>query len=174
MKHHILILFTADSLSDKSFFLKLWVKMLLANHFENFLKCNISRKTFLVFCIKISIEVSLKQIPSFFGGHSHACPKYPKQQAFAIFLQYLKKKGRHEVDFLHPDKQTFYVILSILVSMASHTQSTQNNKFAKSLLYLKKELRHKVDFCTDKHQSIQKVGTIIPDGCSQACLKYAK
>ena len=65
MKHHILILFTADSLSDKSFFLKLWVKMLLANHFENFLKCNISRKTFLVFCIKISIEVSLKQIPSF-------------------------------------------------------------------------------------------------------------
>ena len=58
--------------------------------------------------------------------------------------------------------------------MASHTQSTQNNKFAKSLLYLKKELRDKVDFCTDKYQSIQKVGTIIPDGYSQACLKYAK
>ena len=41
-----------------------------------------------------------------FGGHNHTCPKYPKQQVFAIFLQYLKKEGRHEVDFLHADKQT--------------------------------------------------------------------
>ena len=34
-------------------------------------------------------------------------PKAPKKQVFAIFLQYLKKEGKHEVDFLHVDKQTF-------------------------------------------------------------------
>ena len=36
-----------------------------------------------------------------FGGHSQACPKYLKQ-VFAISTQYLKKEGRHEVDFSHP------------------------------------------------------------------------
>ena len=71
--------------------------------------------------------------------------------------------------------KTFYkLILSILLNMASLAQSTQNNKFAKSLQYLKKEVRDKVDFCRDKLQSIQKVGTVISDGCSQACLKYSK
>ena len=47
MKHHIVhivIYFTANPLSDKILFLKLWVKMLMANHIENLLKCNISRK----------------------------------------------------------------------------------------------------------------------------------
>ena len=48
-----------------------------------------------------------------FGGHNQACPKYPKQQVFAIFLQYLKKEGRHEVDFLHADKQTFLQVDTI-------------------------------------------------------------
>ena len=42
-----------------------------------------------------------------FSGHSQACLKYPKQQVFAIFLRYLKKEVRHEVDFLHADKQKF-------------------------------------------------------------------
>ena len=58
--------------------------------------------------------------------------------------------------------------------MTSHAQSTQNNKFAKSFQYLKKEVRDEVDYCTDKHQSIQKVDTIISVGCSQASLKYSK
>ena len=48
-----------------------------------------------------------------FGGHNQACPKYPKQQVFAIVLQNLKKKGRHEVDFLHADKQTFLKVDTI-------------------------------------------------------------
>ena len=51
--------------------------------------------------------------------------------------------------------------------MASLAQSTRNNKF-------EKEVRDKVDFCRDKIQSIQKVGTVISDGCSQACRKYSK
>ena len=58
--------------------------------------------------------------------------------------------------------------------MASLGQSTRNNKYAKSLQYLKKEVRDKIDFCRDKLQSIQKVGTVISDGCIQACLKYSK
>ena len=66
------------------------------------------------------------------------------------------------------------MILLILVSMAGFAQSAQNNKWAKSLCYLENEVRDKVDFCTDKHQSIQKVGSIISDGCSQACLTYSR
>ena len=99
-----------------------------------------------------------------FGGHSQVCPKYPKQQVFEISLQYFKKEGRHEVGFLHADKQTFLQVDTIKIcEYASHAQSTQNNKFAKSLQYLKKEVRGEVHFCTDKHQSIQKVDTIIFD-----------
>ena len=48
-----------------------------------------------------------------FGGHNQACPKYPKLQVLAIFLQYLKKKERCEVDFLHADKQTFLQVDTI-------------------------------------------------------------
>ena len=71
--------------------------------------------------------------------------------------------------------KTFYkLILSILLNMASLAQSTQNNKFAKSFHYLEKEVRDTVGFCIDKLQSIQKVGTVISDGCTQACLKYSK
>ena len=66
------------------------------------------------------------------------------------------------------------LILSILVSMASLAQSTRNNKFAKFLQYLEKEVRDKVDFCRDKLQSIQEVGTVMSDWCSQACRKYSK
>ena len=62
-------------------------------------------------------------------------------------------------------------MLSRLVSMASFGQSTRNNNFAKSLQYLQKEVKDNVDFCRDKFQSIQKVGTLISDGCSQACLR---
>ena len=76
--------------------------------------------------------------------------------------------------YMQINKPFYKLILSILVNMASLAQSTRNNKFAKSLQYLEKEVRDKVAFCRDKLQSIQKVGTIITDGCSQACLKYSK
>ena len=65
-------------------------------------------------------------------------------------------------------------MLSIMASMASHAQNTQNNKFAKSLQYLKKEVRDEVYFYIDKCQSIQNVGTFILDGCSQVHVKYSK
>ena len=92
---------------------------------------------------------------------------------FAMSLQYLKKEVRDEVDFLHADKhqsflqvdfntlsiKVFYkVILSLLMGMIKHSQSTQSNKFAISLQYLKKEVRDGVHFLhADKHQSFYKL-----------------
>ena len=90
-------------------------------------------------------------------------------------MEYLKKEGRHEVHFLHADKQTFQHADTINIgSMASLAESTKNYEFVKPFQYLEKEVRDKVDLCTDKHQSIQRVGTVISDGCSQACLKSSK
>ena len=92
---------------------------------------------------------------------------------FAMSLQYLKKEVRDEVDFLHADKhqsflqvdfntlsiKVFYkVVLSLLMGMIKHSQSTQSNKFAISLQYLKKEVRNGVHFLhADKHQNFYKL-----------------
>ena len=61
-----------------------------------------------------------------------------------MFLQHLKKEVRDEVDFLHVDKHqnflqgdfntlgikdAYKVILSLLLGMIKHSQSTQNNRF---------------------------------------------
>ena len=58
-------------------------------------------------------------------------------------LQYLsnisRKTGGMKLIFCMQISKPFYeMMLSILVSMASHDQSTQNNKLEKSLQYLKK------------------------------------
>ena len=91
----------------------------------------------------------------------------------AMSLQYHKNEVRKEVDFLHADKhqsflqvdfntlsiKVFYkVILSLLMGMIKHSQSTQSNKFAISLQYLKKEVRNGVHFLhADKHQNFYKL-----------------
>ena len=64
---------------------------------------------------------------------------------FTMSLQYLKKEVRDEVDFLHVDKHqsflqvdfntlgikdAYKVILSLLLDMIKHSQSTQSNRFA--------------------------------------------
>ena len=88
-------------------------------------------------------------------------------------LKYLKKEVGDEVDFLHADKhQSFLqvdfitlsikipykVMLSLLIGMIKHSQSTQSNKFAISLQYLKKEVRNGVHFLRAvKHQSFYKL-----------------
>ena len=76
--------------------------------------------------------------------------------------------------YMQINKPFYKLVLLILMNMASLAQSTQNSKFAKSLQYLEKEVRDKVEFCRDKLQSIQRIGTVISDGCNQACLKYSK
>ena len=92
---------------------------------------------------------------------------------FAMSLQYLKKELRDEVDFLDADKHqsflqvdfntfgikvSYKVILSLLMGMIKHSQSTQSNKFAISLQYFKKEVRNGVHFLhADKHQTFYKL-----------------
>ena len=68
-------------------------------------------------------------------------------------LQYDEKEVRDEVDFSHVDKHqnflqvdfntlgikvSYKVILSLLLGMIKHSQSTQSNKFVIFLQYLKK------------------------------------
>ena len=80
---------------------------------------------------------------------------------FAMSLQYLKKEVRNEVDFLYSVfhqrfleldfntlgiKVSYKVMLSLLMGVIKHFQSTQGNKFAISLQYLKKEVRDRVHF----------------------------
>ena len=73
------------------------------------------------------------------------------------------------------NKPFYELILSILVSsVAGLAHITQNNKFSKSLQYLEEKVIDKFHFCVDKHQIIQKVGTIKTDWCSQVGLKYSK
>ena len=81
---------------------------------------------------------------------------------FAMSSQYLKKEVRDEVDFIHADKHqgflqvdfdtldikvSYKVILSLLMGMIKHSQSTQSNKFAISSKYLKKKLGIEFIFC---------------------------
>ena len=55
-------------------------------------------------------------------------------------------------------KDAYKVILSLLLGMIKHSQSTQSNKFAISLQYLKKEVRKEVHFLyADEHQSFYKL-----------------
>ena len=67
---------------------------------------------------------------------------------FSMYLQYLKKQGRDEVDFFHTDKHqsfvqvdfntfgikiSYKVILSLFIGRSKHSQSTPSNKFIISL-----------------------------------------
>ena len=87
---------------------------------------------------------------------------------FPISLQDLKKEVRDEVDFLHAYKHKSFlqvnfnikvcykVILSLLMGITKHPQSTQSNKLVISLQYPKTEIRDGVHFCM---QIIIKVST---------------
>ena len=46
-------------------------------------------------------------------------------------------------------------VLTFLIGMVKHSQSSQNSKFSMSLQYLKKEVRNEFEFLDrDKHQSL--------------------
>ena len=91
-------------------------------------------------------------------------------------MQYLKKEGRDEVDFLLVDKhQTFLKAGFISFDGHNHAQSNQNKKYAISWQYFKKEasdifhLLHE-----DTHQSLLQADTIPFGGHSQTSPKYQK
>ena len=89
---------------------------------------------------------------------------------FAMFLQYLQKRVRDEVE-LHAHFNTlgirvsYNVILSILMEIIKHSQSTQNNKFALSSQYIKKEVIDGVHFMQ---------AFFFFYGSGQTCPKYSK
>ena len=73
-------------------------------------------------------------------------------------LQYLKKEVRDEIDFLHAEQhqnflqvdfntlstRVFYkVILSLLMGMIKHSQSSQSNKLVTAFQYLTNDVSHK-------------------------------
>ena len=82
---------------------------------------------------------------------------------FTTSLQYLKKEVRDEVDFLHVDKHqsflqldfntlgikdTYKVILSLLLGMIKHSQSTQSNRFQNIFtISQKKKIGREFIFC---------------------------
>ena len=69
---------------------------------------------------------------------------------------------------------SYKVILSLLMDMIKHSQSTESNKFTVSLQYLKKEVRNGVHFLhANKHQFLQ-VAFIVFNGSGQTCPKYSK
>ena len=95
---------------------------------------------------------------------------------FALSLKCLKEEVSDNVDFLNADKHQSYlqvdfntmgiarrykVIITLLMSMIKHSQSTQSNKFAISLEYLKKENRNGVHFLlADKTSKLLLVGLL--------------
>ena len=124
---------------------------------NKFAICNILRKKGvirLIFCIQ---KVFYKLILWFLMGMVKHSQSYQNSR-FAMSLQYLKKDVRDEVDFLLADKhQSFLqvdlntlsikilnkVILSLLMGMFTHSQSTQSIKLAITLQYLTNEVSHK-------------------------------
>ena len=59
----------------------------------------------MIFCMKMNINVFYKIVVSFLlviARYSQST----QNSKFIISLQYFKKQGRDEVDFLHLDKQT--------------------------------------------------------------------
>ena len=90
---------------------------------------------------------------------------------FAISLQCLKKELRDENNFLYADKHqsslqfdfntlgtkvSYKMILSLLMGIIKHSQSTKSNKFAISLQYLKKEVRDGFHFLHADKQNFYK------------------
>ena len=89
-----------------------------------------------------------------------------QKSKFVMSLQYLKKKVRDEVDFLRAVtnqhflqvtfdtldiKVSYKVVLSLLMGMTKHSQSSQSNKFAISLQYFKKKLGMEFIFCMQEN-----------------------
>ena len=94
----------------------------------------------LIFCMQINIRDSYKLIQYF--GHKVSN----------------KKEVWNGVHLLHADKhQSFYnLVLSFLMEVARHVQSTQNRKLLIFLQYMKKKVLQLLLCCCDaKHSDIQ-------------------
>ena len=67
-------------------------------------------------------------------------------------------------------KVFYQLLVSFLLLLATHPQTTRNSKFVISLEYLNQEGRDEADFLlADKHQTVLQVDFINFGGNSQAC-----
>ena len=117
MKHHIVIYFTANPLSDKILFLKLLVKMLMASHIENLLKCNISRKK----CNRHQISLQEDTVLVYPHQNSIFRPGMPKVPKVTKLQNLRKKEVRHKFSFLHEDKNQSFLEADAIV-FGGHNQ----------------------------------------------------
>ena len=102
---------------------------------QGFLKCNISKKKWMmkfIFGFQINIEVFYR-LYYHFGFVQLGMPKVPKMRSLDIFA--ITPEKRCEVVFcMQMNAKVFYkLIVPLWVFLASHSQSTQNNKFTISL-----------------------------------------
>ena len=102
---------------------------------QDFLKFNISKKKWMmkfIFGLQINIEVFYR-LYYHFGFVQLGMPKVPKMRSLDIFA--ITPEKRCEVVFcMQMNAKVFYMlIVSLWVFLASHSQSTQNNKFTISL-----------------------------------------
>ena len=102
---------------------------------------------------------------------------------FTMPLQYLKKEVRDEVDFWHVDKHqsflqvdfntlgikdAYKVILSLLLGMIKHSQSTQSNMFPNIFtISQKKRYEGSSFFACSRPSKFLQVGIIVFDGNGQ-------
>ena len=79
-----------------------------------------------------------------------------------------------KLNFCADEHKVFYkLMLSFLMGMARHSQSSQSDKCAVFLQYHNKKLRYEVDLQhDDKHEVLLKIDSIIFDGFCQACPEY--
>ena len=109
-----------------------------------------------------------------FDGDGQIFPNFLKCQVCNVFTKSSNTSQRWSWFFTHRWKSKFptslfqqhqvsyKLILSLLMGMIKHSQSTQINKFAISLQYLKKEVKEGVHFLhLDKHQSFYKLALFL-------------
>ena len=94
-----------------------------------------------------------------------------------ICSQYVQKIMGDETDFcLYINTKVFYELIdSLLMCIARHAQSTQDNNFTIYLQYFKENVKDEVDLLpADKRQKFLQSDTIILGVCGQASPNYPK
>ena len=128
--------------------------------------CNILRKKWVMKASIFGLQTSRKAFYKIdtmilMGIVKHL--QSSQNSKFTMSLRYLKKEVRDEVDFLHVDKHqsflqldfntlgikdTYKVILSLLLGMIKHCQSTQSNRFPNIFtISQKKKIGRESIFC---------------------------
>ena len=118
----------------------------------------------LIFCMQINIKVDFNTLgikfsyrvilPLLLGMIKHA--QSTQSDKFPIYLQYLRKKVRNEVQFLHADKHQKFLQVGIAGFDRSGQicPSTKNRKLIISLQYIKKIVSQLL-LCSIVMQNIQ-------------------